>query len=42
MICCLEQIFERWFPKDFIDYIEGAPKAKSRDDIISDIKTMLR
>jgi len=34
--------FERWYPKDYIDHIEGAPKAKSRDDIISDIKTMLR
>lgn len=34
--------FEKWYEKDFIDYISGDKNAKSREEILSDIKSMLK
>lgn len=34
--------FEEWYNKDFMDYIEGDDKAKSKGDILADIKDMFK
>lgn len=34
--------FEEWYNKDFMDYIEGDDKAKSKKDILADIKNLFK
>ena len=34
--------FENWYKNDFISYICGDPSAKTRDEILSDIKQLMR
>jgi hypothetical protein len=34
--------FEEWYKKDFIDFIEGDEKAKSKEAILKDIENMFK
>jgi len=34
--------FEEWWKKDFMDHIEGTDNAKSREDILADLKNMFK
>ncbi len=35
-------MFEKWYDKDFIDYIEGTDGCKSRQEILEDIKNVFK
>ena len=36
------QAFADWYETDFIDYVEGAEDARSKEEILEDIKRIFR
>lgn len=34
--------FESWYEKDFLDYVQGEVDAKSKEEILKDIKSIFK